>query len=81
MSAAARVDHNCWIVDKRLAVTLLCAFAIPVITAFIGVGVLYANVQENTRRIEKMEAIVETIPAMGQDVKWLRRFLERQSDK
>ena len=70
---------DCWIVNKNLALGVLAAFAIPLICSLIWVGALYANVSENTKKIEKIEQIVHSLPAMQRDIEWLRKFLERQA--
>lgn len=72
---------DCWIVDKKVALAVLTFIILQFASVVWWAASTHANVQENTRRIAKLEQIVETIPVMGQDIKWLRKFLEMQDAK
>lgn len=76
-----RCDGDYWALDKRVAVALLLFIVVQFATVVWWAATTNASVQDHARRLTRLEQIVETIPTMGRDIQWLRKFLERQDAK
>jgi cell division protein FtsB len=66
-----------WVVNKQICVTLVLFLLIHTVLLVWRAANLQANVEENSRRIIKLERLMESIPAMERDIQWMRSFLEK----